>query len=88
MLIRVGTGLFPQWKVEEWLLGDDDDDFKYALFFKHLEGLLEAAPQLTLQLYIVTKHIAAGRMSMDDWKGEQCRPYLSGCWMGKGVLIW
>ena len=59
---RVAKGLFPKWRVGEWLLGHGDfegEDFvanyRTSMLFKSMEGILEAGPQLVLQLYIITK---------------------------------
>ena len=56
-------------KFGNWIMGDDDfydsdddsdddtmgDTFRFSMIFKSMEGPLEAAPQLILQLYIITR---------------------------------
>ena len=56
---RVSSAGYLSKKFGDWILGTDeernDDDFKMSMIFKSMEGPLEAAPQLILQLYIITR---------------------------------
>ena len=39
--------------VADWI--GDDEDYAVSMIFKAMEGIVEAAPQLTLQLFIITR---------------------------------
>ena len=57
---RVSSAGYLSEKFIKWIRGrdgepDDGVDFKMSMIFKSMEGPLEAAPQLILQLYIITR---------------------------------
>ena len=52
VLFRISTGLLK--RNPRWILGVEIN-YTAVLLCKHFEGLLEAAPQLTLQMYIIIK---------------------------------
>ena len=54
---RFYTGVLGHKAAPSWLLGTDSGDFDYkvAMMFKYFEGTVEAAPQLSLQFYIVLR---------------------------------
>ena len=52
---RFYTGVLGHERIPSWLFGGSGDFFSYkgAMVCKYLEGTVEAAPQLSLQFYIV-----------------------------------
>ena len=57
---RVSSAGYLGKKLNYWIIGNntaepDNDEFKMSMIFKSMEGPLEAAPQLILQLYIITR---------------------------------
>ena len=46
------AGYLPE-EVAIWIA--DDEDYAVSMVLKAMEGIVEAAPQLTLQLFIITR---------------------------------
>ena len=68
---RVSSGLFQSRKGARWALGGSRwvlENYKNALIYKYQEGVLEAAPQLVLQMYIILQNHG---VCLKDWQGRQ-----------------
>ena len=46
------AGYFPS-EIADWIAYHED--YAVSMIFKAMEGIVEAAPQLTLQLFIITR---------------------------------
>ena len=53
---RLDTGILGKDKTPTWIFGGDDFAYKKSMLFQVLEGIVEAAPQLALQMYIAIRN--------------------------------
>ena len=71
-LSRISSAGYLSKKVIKWVTGDEPDhnEFQQSMIFKSMEGPLEAAPQLILQLYIITRAGLNGFLGLQSFEGK------------------